>query len=70
MGETKASWRRGTSSGCVGGDCDTVYPRTEHNGRTGHIAILEVVSSDGLEYQPAPHETAVFIPDDVLGHLG
>ena len=66
MGKIKALWRR---AGCVGGDCDTVYPRTVHKGRPGHVVILEVVSTDGLEHQPAPHEAPVFIPDDVRDWL-
>jgi len=67
--QIKALWRRG----CVGGDCDTVYPRTRRNGRTGHVVILERVTGDdlaALEHQPAAHEAAVFIPDDIRGHLG
>ena len=66
----KADWRRG---GCVGGDCDTVYPRTQYKGRTGRIAVLEKVDGAdlaALEHQPAAHEEAVFIPDDIREHLG
>jgi len=62
--QIKPEWRR---SGCVGGDCDTLYPAPG-----GKIAILAKVTGDGLarlQHQPAGHEEAVFIPDDVLAML-
>src|SRR6516164_5634151 len=43
MGEIQALWRRDASSGCVGGDCDTVFPRQSYRGRAGHPVILEVI---------------------------
>jgi hypothetical protein len=73
MGEIQALWRRDASSGCVGGDCDTVFPRQSYRGRAGHPVILEVIPAaerGGFAHQPAGHEELVFIPDDVRGHLG
>jgi len=75
MEKIQATWRRSAPDGgpCVGGDCDTVYPQTVRNGRPGRIAILETITGGELahlEHQPAAHESAVFIPDDVREHLG
>jgi hypothetical protein len=68
-GQTQPTWRRA----CVGGDCDTVYPRTTHKGRTGRVVILERITGDdlaALAHRPAAHEVAAFIPDDMHEHLG
>jgi hypothetical protein len=58
---SKPAWRR---EGCVGGDCDALYP-TEG----GMIAVLTKITGEDrgrLQHAPASHEEAVFLPDDVI----